>query len=129
MPRVRTIGVMHPIWRTPRSVTQSQPLRDDPLQTHLAGVLEHDGALRVFQVLIQAHTRSAVAKDARQRGLTNLNRLSDLRREAMALRRGRKGSMKLARSAPAPSYALEFAGRWDRCIQRLWVRDDHSNAG
>ena len=91
MPRVRTIGVMHPIWRTPRSVTQSQPLRDDPLQTHLAGVLEHDGALRVFQVLIQAHTRSAVAKDARQRGLTNLNRLSDLRREAMALKEVEKG--------------------------------------
>jgi hypothetical protein len=42
---------------------------------------------------------------------------------------GRQGSMKLARSAPAPSYALEFPGRWDRCIRRLWLRDHHSNAG
>ena len=32
-------------------------------------------------------------------------------------------------SAPAPSYALEFPGRWDRCFRRLWLRDDHSNAG
>ena len=38
-------------------------------------------------------------------------------------------SAKLARSAPAPSYALEFPGRWDRCFRRLWLRNDHSNAG
>jgi hypothetical protein len=42
---------------------------------------------------------------------------------------GKQGSMKLAGSAPAPSYALEFPGRWDRCIRRLWLGDDHSNAG
>ena len=42
---------------------------------------------------------------------------------------GPGSSAKRVRSAPAPSDALEFPGRWDRCIRRLWVRDDHSNAG
>jgi len=39
-------------------------------------VLEHDGTLRVFQVLVQAHTWSALAKDARQGGLTHPDRLA-----------------------------------------------------
>ena len=38
--------------------------------------MEHDIALGVLQVLVQAHTRSALAKDARQRRLTHLNRLT-----------------------------------------------------
>ena len=50
-------------------------------------------------------------------------------RTGASARVGRQGSMKLAWSAPASSYALEFPGRQDRCIGRLWVRDDHSNGG
>jgi hypothetical protein len=34
--------------------------------------------------------------------------------------------MKLARSAPAASCALEAAGRWDSCFRRLRLRRDHS---
>jgi hypothetical protein len=33
-------------------------------------VLEHDSALRVLKMLVQAHARSALAKNARQRRLT-----------------------------------------------------------
>ena len=32
-------------------------------------------------------------------------------------------------SSGAPSCALKFAGRWDRCFRRLRLRHDHSNAG
>jgi hypothetical protein len=45
------------------------------MKSHLAGVLEHNGALRVLQVLVEPHTRSALAQDADQRGLANLDRL------------------------------------------------------
>ena len=39
-------------------------------------MLEHDIALGVLQVLVQAHTGPALAKDARQRRLADLNRFS-----------------------------------------------------
>ena len=56
-------------------------------------------------------------------------RLAGRQPRGLSAGNGRQGSMKLARSAPAPSYALEFPGRWDRCFRRLWLRNDHSNAG
>ena len=55
---------------------RSQPLRNDPLQPHLAGVLEHNGALRVLQVLVQTHPRSALAQDAGERRLAHFDRLA-----------------------------------------------------
>ena len=53
---------LQPVGRTPRSVTQ--PLRDNSLQPHLAGVPEDDIPLRVLQVLVQAHAMAALAQDA-----------------------------------------------------------------
>ena len=39
-------------------------------------MLEHDGALGMLQVLVQAHARPALAQDAGQRRLAHLDRLS-----------------------------------------------------
>jgi hypothetical protein len=58
-----------------RPVTRSQPLRENPVQPHLAGVLEYNGSLRVLQVLVQ-DPRGAFAKDTGQGRLTDLDRLS-----------------------------------------------------
>jgi hypothetical protein len=46
-----------------------------PLQAHLAGVLEDDGALRVLQVLVQAHPVGSCA-GCRQCRLADFDRLS-----------------------------------------------------
>ena len=52
---------LEPVRRASRPIPRSQPLRDNSLQPHLAGVLEHDGAFRVLQVLVGPHARSALA--------------------------------------------------------------------
>jgi hypothetical protein len=84
---------VEPVRRPARSITRAQSLRDNPLQPHLAGVLEHDGAFRMLQVLIQAHAVPSLLQDARQRGLANLDRLSPKVRPV----RGRLSSGCLAR--------------------------------
>jgi hypothetical protein len=48
----------------------------NPLQPHLAGVLEHHIALRVLQVLIQPYAVPGLAQDTRQGGFADLDRLA-----------------------------------------------------
>ena len=43
-------------------VARSQPLRDNPLQTHPAGMLKDSQAAIVFKLLIDANTVAAVAQ-------------------------------------------------------------------
>jgi hypothetical protein len=71
------VGILElqPIWRTPRSVTRSKPLRNYSFQPHLAGVLEHNGALRVLKVIVQPHAVLGLAQDAGQGCLADLDRL------------------------------------------------------
>ena len=41
-----------PVRRSARTIARPEPLRDNPLQSHLAGVLENNSALWVLQVLV-----------------------------------------------------------------------------
>ena len=47
-----------------------------PFAAELAGVLEHDHALRMFKVFVQPQAWSALAQDARQGRLARLDRLA-----------------------------------------------------
>src|SRR5215510_12364547 len=51
--RRRRVRVLHlePIRRPAGAVGRTEPLRDDPLEAHLAGVAEDDRAIPVLQVL------------------------------------------------------------------------------
>ena len=66
---------LEPVRRAARSIGRAEPLRDDALAAELAGVLEHDHALRMFKVFVQPQAWSALPQDARERCLADLDRL------------------------------------------------------
>jgi hypothetical protein len=74
----RASGVLHlkPVGRTAGAVAGAEPLRNDPFQTHLAGVLKHCQTAIVFDVLIEADAVSGLAQDTGQCGLAGLYRLA-----------------------------------------------------
>src|SRR4051794_3836500 len=66
---------LQPVWRTPRSVTRSQPLGDNALAAELTGVLEDRQTAIVLKVLVQADAMAAISKDTGQGRLADLDRL------------------------------------------------------
>ena len=65
---------LEPVGRSAGPIARAQALRDNPLQTDLAGVLE-DRQAAVMRQVFQAHAGVALAQDARQRRLPDLDRL------------------------------------------------------
>ena len=66
---------LQPIFRSAGSIARAEPLRDDPLQPHLAGMVEYALAI-VGEVLVHTQPRKAHAQQARKRRLARLQRLA-----------------------------------------------------
>ena len=66
---------LQPIARSPGAVHRAEPLRDDALKAHLAGVPEHALAI-VGEVLVQTQPQKAPTQQARERRLARLDRLA-----------------------------------------------------
>jgi hypothetical protein len=64
---------LQPIRRAARPVVRAQPLGDNPLASQGASVSKHGRPTVVLQMFVQSQARSALAQDARQRRLADLD--------------------------------------------------------
>ena len=72
--RRRRVLEFQPVRRPARTITGAELLRHDPLEAHLAGVLEHGEAIRVFEMPAQANAWPALPENAGQCRLAYLDR-------------------------------------------------------
>src|SRR5271166_5112001 len=63
---------LDPMRRAPRTIWRIPPLRHDALEPELAGVREHERAVRLVEVLVEAQARRGTREEARERGLFRL---------------------------------------------------------
>jgi hypothetical protein len=77
-PDRRRFRVLHlePVGRSARAVARAEPLRDDALEPHLAGVAEHDVAVVMLKMLVELQARPDLAQHGGERRLAHLERLT-----------------------------------------------------
>jgi hypothetical protein len=67
---------LDPVRRAAGPVARVLALRHDTLKTQLAGVREHQRAVRVVEVLVEAQARRRAPQQARQSGLAHRERVA-----------------------------------------------------
>ena len=73
--RIRVFA-LDPVARAARTINRVAPLRYDPFQPELAGMLEHEWPVFLIEVLIEPYARRRMRQYALKRGLAHGKRLA-----------------------------------------------------